>query len=163
MTRLLKWIIKIYNTNSYVFSGAESEFEVKITPYFINFGDNLKKRYFRLYEKWTILIFFRKMFFSIRRNCLAEAKLGEYVVHIIDNSPQKKKIWKVAFLKKSIFKIFRKTAAIFSIFKILIFFSDSIELKIPHHMKGKPTECVYLVKNCIILEKILAFFMKFQV
>ena len=29
------------------------------------------------------------MFFSIGRNCLPEPKLGEYVVHIIDN-PQKK-------------------------------------------------------------------------
>ena len=65
----------------------------------------------------------------------------------------------VAFLRKSIFKIFRKTAAIFSILKILIFFSGHlIELKIPHHMKGKPTEYVYLLKNCIILENILAVF-----
>ena len=63
----------------------------------------------------------------------------------------------MAFSRKSIFKIFRKTAAIFSILKILIFFSNhSTELKIPHHMKVKPTEYVYLVKNCIILENILA-------
>ena len=105
-------------------------------------------------KKLTIVIFFSKIFVSIGRNFLPEAKLGEYVVHIIDN-PQKK-IW-VAFSRKSIFKIFRKTAAIFSILKILIFFSDhSIELKIPHHTKGKRTEYLYLVKNCIIL----AIFMK---
>ena len=31
------------------------------------------------------------MFFSIGRSCLLEAKLGEYVVYIIDNPPKKKK------------------------------------------------------------------------
>ena len=35
-----------------------------------------------------------------------------------------------------------------------------MELKKYHHMKEKPTEYVYLVKNCIILENILAVFMK---
>ena len=92
------------------------------------------------------------MFFSIGRHCLREAKLGEYVVHIIDNPPKKKKkkILKLSFSRKSIFKIFGKTAAIFSILKIFIFFSDhSIDLKISHHMKEKPTEYVDLVKNCI--------------
>ena len=102
------------------------------------------------------------MFFSIGRRCLPEAELGEYVVHIIDDPPKNNKnILKSAFSRKSIFKIFRKTAAIFSILKILIFFSDySIELKISHHMKEKPTEYVYLVKNCIILKNVLAVFMK---
>ena len=57
------------------------------------------------------MIFSRKMFFSIGRNCLPEAKLGEYVVHIIDKQ------------------------------------TLSIELNISHHMKGKPTAYVYLVKN----------------
>ena len=72
------------------------------------------------------------------RNFLPEAKLRKYVVHIIDNPPKKMKNFKVALSKKSIFKIFRKTAAILSMLKILIFFSDhSIELKIPHHMKRK--------------------------
>ena len=67
----------------------------------------------------------------------------------------------MAFSRKYIFKIFRKTAAIFSILKILIFFLEhSIEIKIPHDMKRKPTEYVYLVKNRIILENILAIFMK---
>ena len=67
----------------------------------------------------------------------------------------------MALSRKSIFKIFRKTAAIFSILKILIFFSDhSIELKIPHHMKGRTTEYVYLVQKCIIWENILVVFMK---
>ena len=100
------------------------------------------------------------MFFSIGINCLPEAQLGEYVVHIIDN-PHEKKFWNLAFSRKSIFNIFRKTAAIFSILNILIFFSDhSIELKIPHHMNGKPTEYVCLVKNCIIFENISAVFMK---
>ena len=41
-------------------------------------------------KKLTILIFCRKMFFSIERNFLPEAKLGEYEAHIIEN-PQKKK------------------------------------------------------------------------
>ena len=45
---------------------------------------------------------------------------------------KKKKILKVAFSRKCIFKIFRKTAAIFSTSKILMFFSDHwTELKIP--------------------------------
>ena len=68
---------------------------------------------------------------------------------------------KAGFFEKIHFQIFRKTAAIFLIMKILIFFSDhSIELKIFQDMKGKPTEHVYLVKNCIILDNILAVFMK---
>ena len=99
-----------------------------------------------VFEKINNFDFFRKMFVSIARNCLAEAKLGEYVVHIIDNPPKKKwKILKVAFSRKSIFKIFKKTAAIFSIFKILNFFSDhSIELKIPHYMKKKNQPNIYI-------------------
>ena len=33
---------------SYVFWGAESEFQIKIAPYPISFEHNLKKRYFRV-------------------------------------------------------------------------------------------------------------------
>ena len=101
------------------------------------------------------------MFFSIGKNFSTEAKLGEYVVQNIDN-PQKKKKLKAAFSRKSSFKTFRKTATIFSLLKILIFFLDhSTDLKIPYYVKGKLTEYVYLVKNCIISENILAVFMKF--
>ena len=32
------------------FWGAKSEFEIKIAPYPISFGDNLKKGYFRIYD-----------------------------------------------------------------------------------------------------------------
>ena len=110
--------------------------------------------------KLTILIFFRKMFFSIGRNCLREAKLEEYVVHIIDDPPKKKK-FKGGLFEKIHFQNFQKNHRHFLNFRILTFFSDhSIELKIPHHIKGKPTEYVYLVKNCIILENISAVFMK---
>ena len=67
-----------------------------------------------VFDKINNFDFFRKMLFSIGRNCLPEAKLGEYVVHMIDNPP------KIGFSRKSIFKIFRKTAANFENFDIFL-------------------------------------------
>ena len=40
-----------------------------------------------------------------------------------------------------------------------MYFSLRVGRKISHHMKGKATEYVYLVKNYVILENILAVFM----
>ena len=48
---------------------------------------------FTLKIKEHILIFFQIMFFSIGRNCFPKAKLGEYVVHIIDNTQKKFERW----------------------------------------------------------------------
>ena len=47
------------------------------------------------------------MFFSIGRNCLPEAKLREYVVHIIDILPNKKK-FKGGLFEKIHFQNFQK-------------------------------------------------------
>ena len=101
------------------------------------------------------------MFFSIGRNCLPEAKLRGYAVHIIDNPPKKIKTFKGGLFEKIHFQNFQKNRGHFLNFEILIFFSDhSIELKISHHIKEKPTEYAYLVKNWYILKNILAVFMK---
>ena len=45
-------------TFSYVFWGVESEFEVKIAPYPLSFGDNFKNRYFivNIMEKYGMIM-----------------------------------------------------------------------------------------------------------
>ena len=48
------------------------------------------------------------MIFSIQRNCLPEAKLEEYVVHIIENPPKKIKNFKGGLFEKIHFQNFQK-------------------------------------------------------
>ena len=100
-----------------------------------------------VFEKINNCDFFSKNVFFNRKKLFTRSQTWRiYSPYYLQS--KKKNNLKVAFSRKSIFKIFRNTTAIFSILKILVFFSDhSIELKIPHHMKEKPTKYAYLVKK----------------
>ena len=61
-----------------------------------------------VFEKINNFVFFSKVFFLIGRNCLPEAKLGEYIVHIIDNPSKKIKNFKGSLFEKNHFQNFQK-------------------------------------------------------
>ena len=108
-----------------------------------------------VFKKINNFDFFSKNVFLIGRNCLPEAKLGEYLVHIIDNPPIEIKKFKGGLFEKIYFPNFQTNRCHFLNFENFDIFLGSLDkAKNSSSQKEKLTGYVYLVKNTATFWKI---------